>query len=555
MSIDGATEDDTTTDPRAARRKLRQRAEIARGRGDDESPKYDRHNFKNGRPNGRTRGREFSEASDYSEYERRPEDKHNHTNGGYKYSDESQQQTEHESDDDDMKKEFSESEEEEDDRRNSFTPVKFKPAVEKEQDSIQLPGNGTVQYLKQDDSGSVDFSDNGRHLARSMSSFSAHDTQDNTPRYGMKGRGIDAPTPPPSLPLNIPAKLVNPPRPQPRPVPAPRPKPLPSTRSYGSKEDLADPQEVKLNNLSQDEASSYRGSRDRLDDQYAPRKAPSRENLNDMSQQPKYLSRSREKVNDPQSHQRFPSNDTSEGRNSPLHHGSRENLLPKRQDSDNYRPPPPLYEPYKPPEQQTQDHLYDPTLPYSYQGSAPGVDYMPRADPNKGMSGVGYLPRNLGTPMKSRVGQQPTPSSSDYESYDGGFQPQTPRLADTTPGHYDYHPQTQYPDSYSRNSPNVPYSPAASSNVDYLPRNNLPQTPNSYMSRSRENLSHSRENMSQSRENLPSPRPYGNVSRSRENLSRSRENLGPSRPYDNDIRENSMDVVKPRQQKSIETEI
>lgn len=546
------TEDDTSTDPRVARRQLRQRAEIARGR-EDESPRYDHHNFRNGHANGRPRAREVSETSDYDE-DRRRGSRH-HTNGGYKYSDESHQQSEHsDEDDDDMKKEFSDSEE--DDRRNSFTPVKFKPGIEKELDSIQVPGNGTVQYLKQDDTGSMDFSGNSRHnIGRSMSSFSAHDAQgdSSSSKYGSKSSGLNNPVPPPSLPLNIPAKPNTSTRPQPRPVPAPRPKPLPSARSYGSKENVSDMPEVKLNNLSQDEVSDYRGSRERLDNRYAWQKASSGENITNIADQQKHHSRSREKLNDTSSHQRLPSNDTSEGRSSPMLHGSRENLLPKRTDSDQQRPP--LNELYKQTDPQFQNNLYDPAQPFSFPGSAPGVDYLPRSDHSDGNSGVEYLPRNLGTPMKSRhmIGNQPTPSSSDYESYDGGFQP-PPRLADTTPGHYDYHPPTQYPPPYGSVPHSVPYSPAAESNIDYLPRNNPPQTPRSYnnMSRSRENLSHSRENLSRSRENLPSPRPYANnMSRSRENLSRSRDYL----PRDIDITENSRYVEKPGQQKSIETEI
>lgn len=539
MSLGGVTEDETTTDPQVARRKLRQRAEISRGRS-DESPRYDKHNFKNGQANGRFRGREFSEASDYNEWDQRTGNgKHTHANGGYKYSDESHQQTETESEDDDVKKELEDSEEEEDDRRNSFTPVKFKPNVEKELDSIQITGNGSIQYLKQDDTGSVDLG--GRNLSRSMSSFSAHDVQaeNYSSRSDSKNSMVNVPTPPPPLPLNIPAKQNTPTRPKPRPVPAPRPKPLPSARSYGSRENISDTQEVKLNNLSQDEASDYRGSRERLDDMRypPPRGDPGRENRSQAPGLDQYRSRSREKLNDPpETHQRFPSADTSEGRNSPMLHGSRENLLPKRTDGDSHRP---NYEPLQRPGERFQPNPYEPSQPYAHQGAAPGVDYMPRSDYSDGNPGVDYLPKNTGMPMKNRhmIGYQQTPSSSDYESYDGGYQP-SPRLADTTPGHYDYNPQsqTQYPPySYGNNSQNVPYSPADVSNIDYLPRSDGLSTPRSY-----QNMSRSRENLSRSRENL---------GRSRENITRSRENL-----Y-NDIRENSMDVVKPRQQKSIETEI
>lgn len=386
----------------------------------------------------------------------------------------------------------------------------------------------------------------------------------NSSNSGSRSSNFNAPTPPPPLPLNIPAKNTTPARPQPRPVPAPRPKPLPSARSYGSSENLADRPEVKLNNLSQDEASDYHGSRDKLD-QYSPKKAPS------YNPEPlQHMSRSREKLNDVTTHQRFPSNDTSEGGRVSTH-GSRENLLPKRTDSDTYRPPnyqPPL----QPPAPRLQDMYGGNQQQYPYSGSAPGVDYMPRNDYSDGSPGVEYLPRSLGTPMKNRhmIGHQQTPSSSDYESYDGvpAYIP-SPRLADTTPGHYDYHPQTQNPDPSSQN---VPYSNVANSNVDYLPRNTNPQT-----SRSRDNLSRSRENLARSRDNISSPMSYGNMSlsrenlshsrdnmarsrenlsRSRENLSRSRENLGPPPSYmSSDIDENSRDIEKPRQQKSIETEI
>lgn len=563
VSLSGVTEDETTTDPREARRKLRQRAEIARGRRDDESPKYDRHNFKNGQAGGR-RDREYSEeVSDDEPIARGRPDPHHHTNGGYKYSDESQDHTERDSEDESIKKQPIDDSDEEDDQRNSFTPVKFKPNVEKELDSIQMNPNGSIQFRRQDESGSVDMS--GRQLSRSMSSFSAHDAQQDKGSNSSRGSDLDAinlPTPPPSLPLNIPAKPNTPVKPQPRPVPAPRPKPLPSARSFGSKEDLA---EVKLNNLSQDEVSDYRGSRERLDNMYSGRKVPSRENLNTFSEPYKRSSnRSHEDLTDtglgvgvdflPRPDKGVVERD--EGRDSPLH-TSRENLLPKRSDSDNY----------KPPVKNTRENIYKPDLYdrvadssreplYPYQRKDPGVEYMGRQTPqntdfNDG-TGIDYLPRDTRTPMKSRfmIGQLPnSPTSqsprSPYQPTDTGNM-YTPSSY-PTPYHDDsvrYQPDSYQP-RYPSSSENVPYHPPSNTGVDYLPRSNYtPASQNRDMSRSRENISRSRENLSRSRENL---------SRSRDNL-RFNSETGPS-TYNNDLRENSTDIVKPRQQKSIETEI
>ncbi|XP_052783699.1 protein bark beetle-like isoform X2 [Mya arenaria] len=611
ISIGGITEDETSTDPHETRRRLRQRAEIARGRQDNESPRYDRHDFTNGNAKGRQpyRSREFSEASetDY-EYEKkreaerdRPrrraeEERRHHTNGGYKHSDESH---DHEQDsDDDVKVPFGDSDD--DTAKNSFTPVKFKRGVEKELDSIQMNGSGNVQYIKQDDTGSVDLS-GGRHLSRSMSSFSAHDAQQSSPsRSGSEDSNIDTPAPPLPMAMNIPAKIKTPkePKPVPKPVPLPRARPLPSARSYGSKEDLSSPREPKLNNLSQDEASDYRGSRERLDntDSYMARKPPS------YLPQTKPMSRSREKLDEYQPSVQLPPSvdagvdflprrpNNQQGydpdRESPMLHSSRENLLPKRQDSDNVKPTTiPAYEPLRATDYPS-DYYGQPQAPrYPNQNIAPGVDYMGNRAPqnnnyNDLAPGTDYLPQSMGMPMKNRhmIGQRPSvgTSNSDYESYDGGQHAPPPsagpRLVDTTPGYYDYSQQPQ----------NYPTSMPPESGTDYMPRNQYNPSPQQgYMARSRDNVSRSRDNVSRSRDNVSRSRenlsrPRDNVSRSRENLSRSRENIDRSRDnisrsrdnlrsesdfapyaanYDDGMRENSRDFEKPRQQKSIETEI
>lgn len=553
MSLGGVTEDETTTDPREARRKLRQRAEIARGRRDNESPRYDQHDFRNGNARGR-RGREYSEdiSDDDQPIARgRPDNHHrnHHTNGGYKNSDESHDYTEQDSEDDCVKRPITDSEDE-DDNRSSFTPVKFKPNVEKELDSIQMNANGSIQFRRQDDSGSVDLS--GRQLQRSMSSFSAHDSQqDKGSNASSQGSGLDRrdlPTPPPPLPMNIPTKPSTPSRPQPKPVPAPRPKPLPSARSFGSKENLG---EIKMNNLSQDEASDFRGSRERLDDVFSGRKAPSRENLNTFNEPYKQSrNRSREDLTDtglgvgvdllPRHNRNV--RDVDEGRDSPLH-TSRENLLPKRKDSDNYRPPN---------LNRSRENIYTPD---QYQGTDPGVEYMGRKTPqntdyNDG-TGIDYLPRDTRTPMKSRfmIGQPHQYTDNQPQSYTP-YQQQNPGnqySPSTYQPSYPDNSASYEPDSYkprypsSSASESMPPPPTYDIGIDYLPRNNYGQSPHQTdRSRSRENISRSRENLS----------------RSRENLSRSREYLNAGqRSYDNDLRENSTDVVKPRQQKSIETEI
>jgi len=553
ISLGGITEDETSTDPNETRRRLRQRAEIARGRPEDESPRYDRHNFTNGQAaRGRQfREREFSEASetDY-EYDKRREAEMDraqnrdrgggkaknrpHTNGGYKYSDESQAQSDHEdSDDGGFKKRLSDSEDETR-SRNSFTPVKFKGGVEKELDSIQMNKNGSIQYMKQDDTGSVDLS-GGRHLSRSMSSFSAHDAQNSPARSASEESEVGSPPPPAPLPLNIPAKLKTPikPPPKPLPVPAPRAKPIPSARSYGSREDVSEPQEVKLNNLSQDEVSDYRGSRERLDEinSYLARKAPSRENLNYTPEPTPSVGAGVDFL--PRKPQGY------DDRDSPMHiSNSRENLLPKRKDSDNMKPPSTsTYEPLR--ETDYSRDYYGQAQPrYGMPSTDPGVDYMGRRTPLNNEVGPGndYLPPSLGMPMQSRhmIGHKPSVgnSNSDYESYDGGMNAPPPlsgrRLVDTTPGFYDQQPV------YPSRQPPMPVPIAE----NYAPN----------VSRSRENLSHSRDNVSRSRENMSRSRE--NLARSRENLSRSRENFSGSR--DN---LNSQDFDKPRPQKSIETEI
>ena len=573
ISLAGVTEDESVTDAREneVRRKLRQRAEIARGRPEND-PRFE---GRNGHAGGRRfRSRDYSEdGSDdeggfsRQEYARR--------NGGYKHSEESRgysdkdYESEEEEDDEDIKKEPLDDTDDEDDRRNSFTPVKFNPRVEKELDSIQMKNDGKIQYLRQnDDTGSIDMGSNGRQLSRSMSSFSQPDnlSKPSSQSSGLNDPVRNAPTPPPPLPMNIPAKFgpTSQPRTQPRPVPAPRPKPIPSARSFGSREDITENPDVKLNNLSQDEMSEKGRSRERLDNignMYDRKKSPSRENLNDfMAPEKSVLSRSREKIHGSQGDltgvgigiDYLPRADADKydyesGRESPLHQ-SREHLIPKSKKTDEFQlgyPFSPRTENLSRPETDLVNSSREYLVPFRGRETPQNTDY-----PDQ--TGVDYLPRNQGTPRGQQNNTGRLPSAN--ESMAGN-------PANFRAPYYDK-PHAQYPGSHgnmypsnepdagvdylpryqTRHSPAPPYSPAPSyTSTQGIPSPGLHQNQEYQPAvTSRKNMSSSRDNLSRSRENL---------SRSREYLNRSRENLR------NDLRENSLDVVKPKPHKSIETEI
>ena len=614
LSLEGVTEDESVTDPgEKARQRLRQRAEIALGRKDDESDhthsdhssryRYEdrnghaggRYEERNGHAGGRTRGRRYRD-DDYSEEERsRKSSTHSsHHNGRYKYSDESNEQhSDHDTDAEEKRKYFEDREEEEDNTRNSFTPVKFKPRLEKELDSIRIKemNRGAVDYIRRqdDDTPSVDFSDSGRNYLRSMSSFSQPgDSESNAPatrpqianRYLQNVEDERTPTPPAPLPLNIPAKFKtgsDSDRPSPRPVPAPRP-PRSTTPSSRGTENVVGSQD-RLNNLSQDE--SVRGSRDRLDkvdmsrDRFSYKKATGDEPDLNIRSNVDYL----------------PKHDTSDlesGRDSPLHQ-SHENLLPKQLEStpqytyqDDY---PPMN--VKPDNMYRQD-MFEPNVNsskeklYPTRDNDPGTDYLGREISHQrdlsDSAGVDYLPRQTHTPVDKKYGagypsaynQGPQPSASP--GYNTGYRPgHTNDYSPSPSPGYSSKPSGKFhPSQFSGfgNHGNYPagmnidsdYS-AGEAGIDYLPkagnqyRNPAPAYPSATrdnISRSRENLSRSREDISRSRENLSRSRE--NLSRSRENLSRSKENLSRS-TYDSEILENSSDFNKPKQYKSIETEI
>ena len=642
ISLGGVTEDESVTDPNeATRKKLRQRAEISLGRQDDESDhssyydkyedrryddrnrrpggryeernghaggRYDdqnrnaggRYEDRNGQAGGRMRGRR--NRDEYSDEERsRKSSTHSshHTNDGYyKHSDESNQHSDHDTDVEEKRKYFKEQEEEEDNQRNSFTPVKFKPRLEKELDSIRIKDRGTVNYIRQqDDTPSVDFSDDGRHLSRSMSSFSQPgDSESNAPATkprppNSRFQNVNderAPTPPAALPLNIPAKFMSRSEtdtPSPHPVPAPRP---PRSLTPRSKDNVGS--QEKLNNLSQDE--SARGSRERLDDidardRYGFRKAPSQENLNDPY---KYeFKRSREDLNIGSGIDYLPKHNTEDlesGRDSPLHQ-SRENLLPK----DKGHSPQYSYDDNQPrnvkPGNQYQQDMFEPTVNSSKEKLYPGKDYLGRETPQQtefsDSAGIDYLPRKTGTPVDKKYGaeypssynhgQQSRNKPSASPGYKTGSQPgyYNNYSPSPSPGYQNkpspsYHPsqfsafgnQDSYPTETNIDSN---YS-AGEAGIDYLPKAGNQYRPPAYSSAARDNLSRSRENLSRSRENISRSRE--NLSRSRENLSRSRDNLRRENDYspaasrstqESEILDNTSDFKKPKPYKSIETEI
>lgn len=641
LSLGGVTEDESVTDPNeATRKKLRQRAEISLGRQDDESDhssyydkyedrryddrnrhpggryeernghaggKYDdrnrnaggRYEDRNGQPGGRMRGpRNRDEYSDEERSRKSSTHSSHHTNDGYhKHSDESNEHSDHDTDVEEKRKYFEE-QEEEDNQRNSFTPVKFKPRLEKELDSIRIKDRGTVNDIRQqDDTPSVDFSDDGRHLSRSMSSFSQPgDSESNAPATkprppNSRFQNVNderAPTPPAPLPLNIPAKFKSRSEtdtPSPHPVPAPRP---PRSLTPRSKDTVGS--QEKLNNLSQDE--SARGSRERLDDidardGYGFRKAPSRENLNDPY---KYeLKRSREDLNIGSGIDYLPKHNTDDlesGRDSPLHQ-SRENLLPKDKDHS----PQYSYDDNQPrnvkPGNQYQQDMFEPTVNSSKEKLYPGRDYLGRETPQQtefsDSAGIDYLPRRTGTPTDKKFG-------AEYPStYNQG--PQSRNKPSASPG-YKTGSQPGYYNNYSpspspgyQNKPNPSYHPsqfsafgnqdnypaetnidsnysAGEAGIDYLPKAGNQYRPPAYPSAARDSLSRSRENLSRSREDISRSRE--NLSRSRENLSRSRDNLRRENDYspaarrstqESEILDNTSDFKKPKPYKSIETEI
>ena len=553
-----------------------------------------------GRVRGRIRGR--SNRDDYSDDERsRKSSTHSshHTNGGYKHSDESNQYSDHDTDVEEKRKYFEDQEDEEESPRNSFTPVKFKPRLEKELDSIRIKemNTGTVDYIRrQDETPSVDFSDDGRHISRSMSSFSQPgDSEAPTPtRPGPQKsylRNIDderAPTPPAPLPLNIPAKFntrSDSDSSSSRPVPAPRPpKPMPTSRS---KENIMSGSQDKLNNLSQDE--SVRASHERLDDvdatrdRYGFKKTSSRE---DLSEPFKYADlNARSGVDYLPKHN---IDDLESGRDSPLHQ-SRENLLPKELETTDYS-----YgrdDTRKKPENRYRQDMFEPNVNSSKEHLYPrkeydsGTDYLGRETPQQmefsDSAGIDYLPRQTGTSVDKKYGSNypssysPGPKSWNQPSASPGYkspgyQPGTAYNYTPTPSPgYQRNPNQSYQPGYpSETNIDSDYS-AGEAGIDYLPKSGnqfrgVPyhSGPRDNISRSRENLSRSRENVTRSRENLSRSRE--NLSRSRENLSRSKDNLRHENDYspavsrstyDSEILENSSDIKKPKQYKSIETEI
>ena len=560
-----------------------------------------RYEERDGRPGGRIRGR--SNRDDNSDEERsRKGSSHSshHTNGGYKYSDESNEHSDHDTDVEDKRRYIEEQEEEEERerQRNSFTPVKFKPRLEKELDSIRIKemNPGTVDYIRQqDETPSVDFSDNERHLSRSMSSFSQPgDSEANTPvRPGpqksyLRNVGDErAPTPPAPLPMNIPAKFKtrsDADTPSPRPVPAPRP-PRSITPSR-SKENIMAGSQEKLNNLSQDE--SVRGSRERLDDvdarrdRYSFKKATSREDLNEPFKYGDYNVRSGVDYL-PKHH----IDDSESGRESPLHQ-SRENLLPKDKDNTDYS-----YRgdgAYKKPESQFQPERFEPNVNSSKEKLYPRREYdsdheTPQPTEFSDSAGIDYLPRQTGTPVDKKYGAvHPPPYSPGPKSWNqpsaspgyntSGYQPgySNDYTPTPSPGYQQRNPPSYQPSQYlgypAETNIDSDYS-IGEAGVNYLPKagNMYRNTP--YQSGPRDNISRSRENLSRSRDNISRSR--DNISRSRENLSRSRENLSRSKDnlrqendyspaftrntYDSDILANSSDIKKPKQHKSIETEI
>lgn len=617
LSLGGVTEDETSTDPNREKiRHLRQRAEVALGRDDrsDHSSQVDRYEDRNGHAggryddrnghiNGRTRGRRYR-SDDYSDEERsRKSSTHSshHTNGGYKHSDESNEHSDHDTDMEEKRRYFREQEEEEERRRNSFTPVKFKPRLEKELDSIRIKemNTGTVDYIRQhDDTPSVDFSDDGRHLSRSMSSFSQPgDSESNAPAtkprpprrpYENVNDGR-APTPPAPLPLNIPARF-NKTRsesdtPSPHPVPAPRPPKSVTPRNVlGSQE--------KLNNLSQDE--SVRGSQERLDDvdatrnRYGFQKAPNQENFNEPYRR-RELQRSREDLhgsrenvadlNIPSAIDYLPKHDAYDlesGRDSPLHQ-SRENLLPKENDPEHYQPIK-----LKPENQYGQD-MFEPNVNSSKEKLYPGRNNyfepnIAHQRENSDSAGVDYLPRKARTPVDKKMGafnQEPqswdTPSASP--GYRSGYQPGYSDSYSPTPspGYQNKPGQKYHPSQFSPFGPRDNYPTETNidsdyttgeAGIDYLPKAGNQYRKPAQSPAARDNISRSRENLSRSRENITRSRE--NLSRSRENLSRSRDNLRRENDFspalshstrESEILENSSDIKKPKQHKSIETEI
>lgn len=618
MSLGGVTEDESNTDPNdAARRRLRQRAEMALGRRDDESDRssyYDKYEEMNGHAGGRyndrngypgrrheernirsgERGRGRRYRDDYSDEERsgKSSTHSSHHNGGYKYSDESNKHSDHDTDVEEKRKYIEEQEEEEDNRRNSFTPVKFKPRLEKELDSIRIKeiNTGTVDFIRQqDDTPSVDFSDGGRHFSRSMSSFSQPgDSESNAPatRPQVQRRNLQnmdkerAPTPPAPLPLNIPAKFKTRNEsdiPSPRPVPAPRP-PRSITPSRSTENTIGS--QEKLNNLSQDE--SVRGSRDHLDKvemargRYSYKKAtgfePENVDLNVKS--------------DADNLPKHDIDDFESGRDSPLHQ-SRENLLPKTGDNISqytYHDDNPAMN-VKPANIYRQD-MYEPNINSSKEKLFPtrnndaGVDYLGRETPQQtefsDSAGIDYLPRQPGTPINSdkKIGAgypsyNQGPSSWNQPSaspgYNSGYQPAytdnyspspSPGYSNIPSGKFhpsqfsgfgnysDYPAETNLPPDYSVGEAGIDYLPKAGNQFS---RPAYPAA-RDIRSRSRENISGSHENLSRSRENL---------SRSNENLRREND-FSPAlskSTYDSEILENSSDFKKPKQYKSIETEI
>ena len=484
--------------------------------------------------------------------------------------------------------------EDEDNTRNSFTPVKFnKPRLEKQLDSIRVKEvtRDDIDFIRrQNDTPSVDFSDTGRNYSRSLSSFSQPgDSESNAPatrpqvakRY-MQNDDETAPTPPAPLPMNIPAKFrggSDSDRPSPRPVPAPRP-PRSNTPSSRNTENVGS--QDRLNNLSQDE--STRGSRDRLDKVDIPRERFS-------------YKRATEDVPDLNIRSNLdylPKHETSDlesGRDSPLHQ-SRENLLPKQTDNvpqytyqDDYPPPPPMnvkpdmyrQDMYEPNVNSSKEKLYPPRdndLNNDYSGR--GISHQRDLSDS---AGVDYLPRQTHTPVDKKFGapynQGPQkgyqPSASP--GFNAGYRPSHSSTSDYSPSPspgYGNKPSGKFHPSqfsgFNNHGNNYPaetnidsdYS-AGEAGIDYLPKAGnryrnpaypsaqSPSAARDNISRSRENLSRSREDISRSRENLSRSRE--NLSRSRENLSRSKENLS------REILENSMDFNKPKQSKSIETEI
>ena len=497
--------------------------------------------------------------------------------------------------------------EEEDNTRNSFTPVRFnKPRLEKQLDSIRVKEvtRDDIDYIRrQADTPSVDFSDSGRHYNRSLSSFSQPgDSESNAPatrpeiakRYLQNADNEMAPSPPAPLPLNIPAKFrtsSDSDRPSPRPVPAPRP-PRSTTPSSRNTDNVMGSQD-RLNNLSQDE--SARGSRDRLDkvdipgERFSYKRATGDEPDLNIKSNLDYLPK-------------HETSDLESGRDSPLHQ-SHENLLPKQPDNapqytyqDDFPPPPPMN--VKPDNMYRQD-MYEPNVNSSKEKLYPprendlGMDYSGREISHQrdlsDSAGVDYLLRKTHTPVDKKFGagypsgynQGPQtgyqPSASP--SYNAGYRPNhtndyspspSPGYGNKPSGkfhpsqfsgfgnHGNYPAETNIDSDYSANI-DSDYS-AGEAGIDYLPKaGNQYRNPaypsasrDNNMSRSRENLSRSREDISRSRENLSRSRE--NLARSRENLSRSKENLSRS-TYDSEILENSIDFKKPKQHKSIETEI